>query len=108
VVVALAPGAVVPCIMGGLVPAVPVPAGPTAPEPPVTVGVVSPDGLRCVCCGCVLAPGLVWVDRGMLVLPMDEGAPPLLVPEPAVLLPVVPMDAPPEAPARADPLPVVF
>jgi hypothetical protein len=79
VVVALAPGAVVPCIMGGLVPAVPVPAGPTAPEPPVTVGEASPDGLRCVCCGCVLAPGLVWVERGMFVLPMEEAAPPLLV-----------------------------
>lgn len=58
-VVAFGPGAVTPCIEGGLVPAVPVPAGPTAPDPPVTVGELSPDGLRCVCCGWVFAPGFV-------------------------------------------------
>ena len=93
-VVAFAPGAVVPCIIGGLVPAVPVPAGPTAPDPPVTVGAFSPDGLRCVCCGWVFAPGVVCVDRGMLVLPIDDDAPPLVVPDP----PVAPIAAPPVVP----------
>lgn len=56
------------------------------------------------------------------MLPIDAGAPPLLMLEPLVLPtdpepladppdampPVVPIEAPPEAPARAEPPPLVF